>query len=170
MTESTRKSPAGHRLAMNLHRRLPFSREEYERRYDAVLDAMDRAGLDALLVRSPENITYLSGYETPGYYGYHCLVLARGQQPVLVGRRLEIETNVPEFSWLTHIAPAQDHDVPVDSTAGTIEKMGLARHRLGVEKKGWFFTVEEYEALQQRLPHARIVDASNTVEAARLIK
>ena len=93
MKKTTRKSPAGHRLTMNLHRRLPFSREEYERRYDTVLENMERAGVDALLVRSPENITYLSGYETPGYYGYHCLIIARGQQPVLVGRRLEIETN-----------------------------------------------------------------------------
>ena len=170
MKKTTRKSPAGHRLAMNVHRRLPFGREEYERRYDAVLDTMESAGVDALLVRSPENITYLSGYETPGYYGYHCLIIARGQQPVLVGRRLEIETNAPEFSWLTRLVPAQDHQVPVELTARTVEKMGLSRHRLGVEKNGWFFTVEEYEALQHLLPQARIVDASNTVEAARLIK
>ena len=170
MQKTTRKSPAGHRLSMNLHRRLPFRREEYERRYDAVLRHMEGAGVDALLVRSPENITYLTGYETPGYYGYHCLVLARGQQPVLVGRRLEIETNAPEFSWLTRLAPAQDHHVPVEVTSRTIEKMGLSRHRLGVEKNGWFFTVQEYEALNGLLPHARIVDASDTVEAARLVK
>ena len=170
MKKTLRRSAGGHRLAMNLHRRLPFNCEEYERRYDAVQDDMQRSGLDALLVRSPENITYLSGYETPGYYGYHCLIVARGHQPVLVGRRLEIETNAPEFSWLTRLAPVRDHHVPVEVTAKTLDKMGLARKTLGVEKKGWFFTVEEYEALQQLLPHARIADASDTVEAARLIK
>ena len=170
MTETTCNSAGGHRLTMNLHPRLPFGREEYERRYDVVLRNMEQAGVDALLVRSPENITYLSGYETPGYYGYHCLVLARGHEPVLVGRRLEIETNAPEFSWLTRLAPAEDHDVPVELTVRAVEELGFARHRIGVEKKGWFFTVEEYEALRRLLPHARIVDASDAVEAARLIK
>ena len=170
MNGSSSESSGTRGLEMNLHSRLPFRREEYERRYDAVLSNMRDAGVDALLVRSPENITYLSGYETPGYYGYHCLVLAAGQQPVLVGRKLEIETNAPEFSWLEHLAPAEDHEVPAEITARTIEKLGLAHHRLGVEKNGWFFTVEEYEALQRLLPRARIVDASNTVEAARLVK
>ena len=55
MPKTTRKSPDGHRLTMNLHRRLPFRREEYERRYDAVLRNMEGAGVDALLVRSPEH-------------------------------------------------------------------------------------------------------------------
>ena len=170
MSATTHHSAGGHRLEMHLHSRLPFEPEEYARRYDAVQDGMERAGVDALLVKSPENITYLSGYETPGYYGYHCLVLARGEQPVLVGRKLEIETNAPEFSWLAHLAPAEDHDVPVEITARTLERLGLGRRRIGVEKKGWFFTVEEYEALGRLLPHARIVDASDTVEAARLVK
>ena len=164
------RTEAGPVLRMNVHPRLPFGPEEYRRRYDAVLDGMRRIGADALLVRSPENITYLSGYETPGYYGYHCLVVTRDEPPLLVGRRLEIETNAPEFSWLTRLAPAEDHEAPVEITAKSVEDLGLARGRLGVEKKGWFFTVEEYEALARLLPRARLVDASEVVESARLVK
>ena len=168
--EGNLPTEAGPALRMNVHPRLPFGPEEYRRRYDAVLDGMRRIGADALLVRSPENITYLSGYETPGYYGYHCLVVTRDEQPLLVGRRLEIETNAPEFSWLTRLAPVEDHETPVGITAKNVAGLGLARGRLGVEKKGWFFTVEEYEALGRLLPHARLVDASEVVEAARLVK
>ena len=159
----------GHRLTMSSHPRLAFKLDEYQRRYDIVLANMKRARVDALLVRSPENITYLTGYETPGYYGYHCLIVARGHQPLLVARRLEL-TNVPEFSWLTRTAPVRDHEAPAEMTARAVEKLGLARKRIGVEKNGWFFTVEEYESLQALLPKARFIDASNTVEAARLIK
>lgn len=158
------------KLRMNTHRRLPFTSAEYRRRYDLVLGNMKGAGLDALLIHSPENITYLTGYETPGYYGYLCLALVRGEQPVLIGRRLEIITNVPEFSWLTRTALVEDHAVAVDITADTIKKLGFVRRKVGVEKSGWFFPVTEYEALQHRLPRARFVDGSNLVEAARLIK
>ena len=87
---AAKKTSRSARLEMNMHRRVPFSRAEYERRYGLVLDGMRAARVDALLIRSPENITYLTGYETPGYYGYHCLILSAGNQPVLVGRRLEV--------------------------------------------------------------------------------
>ena len=157
-------------LRMNMHRRVPFAREEYERRYRLVLDGMRAAKVDALLVRSPENITYLTGYETPGYYGYHCLVLVSGQQPVLVGRRLEVGTNVPEFSWLTRIAYVEDYDVPVKVTIETVDKLGLARKRLGIEPDGWFFTVNEHKALTEALPKARFVDCSQLVENVRMVK
>ena len=168
MAKSGTKSPV--KLRMNLHNRLPFSREEYERRYNLVLDGMKEAGVAALLIRGPENITYLTGYETPGYYGYHCLIIARGEQPVLVGRRLEIMSNVPEFSWLTRMANVEDHDVPVEVTIKTIKKLGLERRKLGIEPDGWFFTVNEHAALVGALPRARFVDCSKIVEYARMVK
>lgn len=158
------------KLRMNKHRRLPFKPAEYQRRYDLVLDNMKHAKLDALLVHSPENITYVTGYETPGYYGYHCLVIVRGEQPVLVGRRIEILTNVPEFSWLTSTAIVEDHRTPADVTAGVIEKLGMARRKIGVEKSGWFFPVDEYERLGSSLSRALLVDGSGLIEKARLIK
>jgi Xaa-Pro dipeptidase len=169
MTVRSETTAGGHALKMTQHPRLPFTLEEYKRRYDVVLDNMKRAGLDALLVRGPENITYLTGYETPGYYGYHCLVVARGQMPVLVGRKLEL-TNVPEFSWLTETAPVEDHHVPVEVTIRTIERLGLAGKRIGIERGGWFFTVNEYEAIKGALPRATYLDATTTVEEARMIK
>ena len=169
MTRRRVQTESGHQLTMNEHRRLPFTLAEYQRRYDIVLDNMKRAGVDALLVRGPENITYLTGFETPGYYGYLCLILARGEQPLLVGRWTEL-TNVPEFSWLVRTVIVQDHHVPVDVTIKTLKKMGLERRKLGVEKAGWFFTVDEYEALTGALPRARFIDCSKVVEEARMIK
>lgn len=62
---STRRTRSGFNLPMLVHERLAFSPEEYIRRYDLIQDAMARMELDALLVRGPENITYVIGYETP---------------------------------------------------------------------------------------------------------
>ena len=65
---TTRKTQSGFDLPMIVHDRLAFTPEEYIRRYNTIQTAMAEAELDALLVRGPENNTYLSGYETPGYY------------------------------------------------------------------------------------------------------
>ena len=75
-------------IKMVQHERLAFTLGEYRRRYDAVVRAMDAKDIDVLLVRTPENIAYLTGYVTPGYYGYHCLILSRDQAPTLVVRFL----------------------------------------------------------------------------------
>ena len=74
---TTRKTQSGYDLPMVVHDRLAFTPEEYIRRYNTIQTAMAEAELDALLVRGPENITYLSGYETPGYYKYHCIVVPK---------------------------------------------------------------------------------------------
>ncbi len=163
------ESSAGHKLEMSEHDRLGFTLAEYQRRYDLIMEAMRREGMDAVLIRGPENICYVSGFETPGYYKYHGLILARDQAPVLVLRRFE-ELNVWEYSWLTSTVPVDDWEVPGEVMAQTLEKMGLGNKRIGIERSGWFFTVEEYEILKSALPKARLLDASTLVENARLVK
>ncbi len=155
-------------MEMRDRERLGFSLAEYRRRYDAVQEGMHRLGVDALLVRSPENICYLTGYETPGYYKYHALLLSR-DEPVLILRRFE-EPNAEEFSWLTRTVPVEDHAHPVQVTAEAVERLGLGGKRIGVEKAGWYFSVEEYEILRSSLPKATLVDATSVVWRARMVK
>lgn len=156
-------------IKMNQHDRLAFSLGEYRRRIDAALKGMAARGVDVLLVRTPENIAYLTGYVTPGYYGYHCLILALDQAPTLVLRYLE-QTNVFEYSWLTDSAPVTDDRIPYEVTIDTLRTRGLAGKRIGVEKTSFFSTIEEYEGLRGKLPEANFVDGSGIIEWVRVIK
>src|SRR5215471_7372631 len=80
-------------------KKLAFSVAEYEDRLRRVREQMGARQIDVLLVHSPENILYLSGYQTPGYYMYHCLVVPLDSDPVLVMRRGEIGN----FEWLCYL-------------------------------------------------------------------
>ena len=95
--KTTRKTASGYELPMILHDRLAFTPEEFVRRYDVIQAAMERLGIDAVLARGPENITYCSGYETPGYYKYHCVVVPKDGEPVFLVRDLSgsILRNLP---------------------------------------------------------------------------
>ena len=156
-------------LRMNRHDRLAFSLEEYRRRYDAVLRGMRAADIEVLLIRTPENICYLTGYETPGYYGYHCLIVALDQDPVLVVRRSE-ETNAWEFSWLSETRVVLDFEEPSAVMIASLERHGLADERLGIEESAWFTTIEEYKAIARALPEATLLNGSGIVEAVRVVK
>jgi Xaa-Pro dipeptidase len=159
----------GRALHMNTHSRLGFTLDEYQRRYELVLSTMAEQGLDALCIRTPENITYMSGYETPGYYRYHCLVMGKGFEPVIVLRRFE-GLNIPEYSWVTKLVPVDDwEDGPV-VTANLLNQLGLNGKRIGVEKRGWFYTVDEHETLSAALPDSEFVDAIQILWDARMIK
>lgn len=160
---------SGAPFEMITHARLGFSLEEYLRRYELVLSRMVERGLDALCLRSPENITYLTGYETPGYYKYHCLVMGPDFDPVLILRRFE-SLNIPEYAWIPRFVPVDDWEHPPALTAHVLRLLGLSGKRIGVEKQGWFYTVEEHETLSSALKDCVFEDAIDIPWEARMIK
>lgn len=97
-------------VKMRENPRLGFPESEHRRRYDLVMERMREAKLDAMLVKNPENICYITGYETPGHYNFHALVLS-ADEPLMVMRRFE-EANIEEFSWLTKHITIEDHQHP----------------------------------------------------------
>lgn len=168
--KTDRPTASGSALPMIVHDRLAFSPEEYVRRYDNLQAAMAKQGLDALLVRSPENITYFSGYETPGYYKYHCVVVPKDGEPVFLVRDFEW-INSPEFAWSTKIAKVFDWDHPPSVTVNVLQQLGLGEgKRIGVEKQGFFYTVDEHETLVSDLPSNEFVDATQICWDSRMIK
>ncbi len=168
--KTTRKTASGYDLPMIVHDRLAFSPEEFVRRYDKIQTAMAANDLDALLIRGPENITYFSGYETPGYYKYHCVVVPKDGEPVFLVRDFEW-INSPEFAWSTKIAKVFDWDHPPSVTFNVLQQLGLGSgKRIGVEKHGFFYTVDEHETLLRELPENTYFDASRILWDTRMIK
>jgi Xaa-Pro dipeptidase len=168
--KSARKTSNGYELPMLLHDRLAFSPEEYVRRYDIIQAAMAEKGLDALLIRGPENITYFTGYETPGYYRYHCVVVPKDGEPVFLVRDFEW-INSPEFAWSTKLAKVYDWDHSPAVTANVLAQLGLDKgKRVGVEKQCFFYTVDEHETLSRAAPTNDYVDATEILWNARMIK
>ena len=80
-----------------------FPPQEYERRLACARAEMDRRGLKAILVSSPENIYYLTGLDHQGFFAYHMLVLPLEGTPVLITRAMERSTIRDQVPQLRHI-------------------------------------------------------------------
>jgi Xaa-Pro dipeptidase len=149
-----------------------FAREEFEGRLAGVRRRMAERGLRGFLTHTPENIYYLTGYQTAGYYTYQALIVpeAPASEPVFV-IRLPERTNVLARSWLHTMVTYEDTDDPVEVTYRAMSDAGLTRGVIGVEKEAWFLTVKDFEKLAGRLgSDASIVDASGLVEGLRVVK
>ena len=144
-----------------------FPKEEYEIRVARARQNLVEAGIDALVITGPENIFYLTGQQTPGYYTFQALLLPADGDPVFVIRQLEY------FNFIanTFIADAevyQDGDEPVSFLMALIEKRGLRGKRVAIDKRGWFLPIFVYESLAERL--GVVHDGAGIVEKLRAVK
>jgi Xaa-Pro dipeptidase len=156
-------------MAIQNGKELFFSLEEYKQRLSRLREQMAARGIEVLLAHTPENIYYLSGYQTPGYYTYQCIIVPLKEEPIMFTRYLE-ETNVRGLSWIDNRAYYFDTQDPAERTCAVIREHGLANKIIGVEESTWFLTIADYRKLQAGLPEARFQDASGAVEQLRLIK
>ena len=146
-----------------------FSLDEYRARLAALRRRMERAGADVLLVTSPENLYYLSGYQTPGYYWYQTLIVPLEREPVFVVRMNEA-SNVEPLSWVEDCRPYEDFEDWIAHTRNVLADLGLAQGRIGLDYDSFFLRSRDEKRLIAALPAATFVDAAGLVEEGRLIK
>ncbi|MES0133191.1 Xaa-Pro peptidase family protein [Mesorhizobium sp. M0029] len=147
-----------------------FSTEEFQARLRKTQDEMRSRGVDVLLIHSPENIYYLTGYQTSGYFAYQTLMVTESaKEPTILIRFIE-RGNIKEYSWLGHYETWKEGDDVVQRTVDVVRKLGGVDAVIGLEKSSWFLTARVAEELAKKLPTARFVDTSYLVNRIRHIK
>ncbi|MBI4279998.1 MAG: aminopeptidase P family protein [Armatimonadetes bacterium] len=147
---------------------LAFPKAEYDRRLAAVRRGMAERGAEVLLLFSPQNLHYLTGYNTVGYLNYQCLLVPLEGDPVMVVRLLERPV-AEATTWLATVFAYEDHEDPAGAVRRAVHEAGWASRRLACEQTSGFLSVRQYRHLEQVLG-AEIQDGSGIVEGARLIK
>ncbi len=150
-------------------RELAFSVAEYRQRLGRVQAEVQSRGLDVLMVYWPENIYYLTGYHTVGYFGYQVLFVPAAGDPVMLVRRLERQ-NVQDLTWLDGCEVYQDTEDPLDVTARVLTDRGWSARAVGIELDAWFLTTRHFLGLRKRLGGFDPTDASQLVNRIRLVK
>ncbi len=146
-----------------------FSLDEYQHRLDALRGRMQQKGVDVMLIHTPENLYYMTGYQTPGYYWYQTLVVPLDRDPVFITRLIEA-SNVEHLSWVEDSRPYRDSDDWIATTRDVLVDLGMASKRIGIEKRSWFITINDFERLSSMMTSATFVDCSGLVEEGRMIK
>ena len=119
------------------------------------------------MITGPENIFYLTGQQTPGYYTFQTLVLPVEGDPVFVIRQLEY-FNFISNTFIRDAAIYTDGDNPVNFLLDVLKTRGWMKSRIGIDKRGWFLPIAIYEALQAEI--GTIQDAAGVIEQLRAVK
>lgn len=146
-----------------------FSPGEYAQRQAAVRRSLEQARLDAVVVHSPENIYYLTGYQTPGYYWHQALVLPTESDPVFIPPPHEASL-VPEFCWVEDVRMYPDTSDWAEVTAEVLADKGLSSASIGLEEESRFLSVDLRNRIASQLPEATFGNVSRLIESCRLIK
>ena len=119
---------------------LPFSEAEYERRLAKTRAAMEKAGVEVLLVTDPSNMAWLTGYDGWSFYVHQCVVVTLADEPLWYGRKMDAQGAL-RTTWLEeenilyypdeYVQSTERH--PMDHLSGILQDKKLGSFRIGVE-------------------------------------
>ncbi len=139
---------------------------------------MDEAGLDALVLRSGQNFTYLSGVVYPGTLARHMdltdstrpvvLLWPRNGKPVILTNKTA-EGLARRDAWVEKVVLYEAYvDSPQQKLADVIREAGLASAKVGFEKD--YFSAQHWEEIQKALPKMRMTECTALMDRVRWIK
>jgi Xaa-Pro dipeptidase len=151
---------------------LHFSKEELAARRAQSIAALQKRGLDGLLMFRQESMYYLTGYDTFGYVYFQCLYLGADGRVMLL-------TRAPDLRQAQHTSDIADIRVWVDGPEASpatdlreiLRGFGATGKKLGVEWDAYGLTARNGMRLQAAFDgFATLIDASDLVSRQRLVK
>jgi ectoine hydrolase len=156
---------------------LYFTAEEFSARLDKTRRAMEKQGVELLIVSDPSNMAWLTGYDGWSFYVHQAVVVPLDEDPLWFGRQQD-SNGAKRRAWMAtdRLESYPDHYVqsperhPMEVLAEVLTRRGWGKRRIGVEMDNYYFSAKAYAVLQERLPDARFHDATALVNWQRAIK
>ena len=139
---------------------------------------MVAAGMDTLVVASPANQFWLTGYDGQSYYTPQAVIVRLDEEePLWIGRKMDAAgARFTAFLSPARVLPYPDEYVgspdlhPMGFLAGEFVRRGWQRGRIGVETDDYYYTAKWDAILRAGLPETRFVDAFLLVNRCRMVK
>ena len=156
---------------------LPFTRDEYAGRLARTRAAMERAGLELLIVTDPSNMAWLTGYDGWSFYVHQCVLVLGDEDPIWFGRGQDANgarrtvhmSDDRIIGYPDHYVQSTERH-PMDYLAGILRDRGWGDRRIGVELDNYYFTAACHASLVRQLPSASFRDATGLVNWQRAVK
>ncbi|WP_114854748.1 ectoine hydrolase [Brachybacterium sp. YJGR34] len=147
---------------------MTFPPEEYARRLRELRTRMAHRDLDAVIITDPENLMYLTDYQTTGYSFFQALIVPLETEPLMLTRAME-ESNVIERTWLEHSRAYPDTGDAILDLVKALRDHRLGDARVGYERNSYYFPAYQQDRFHDAFGEG-LVDCFGIVEEGRLRK
>lgn len=148
---------------------MTFTFSEYEQRLHNLRERIAKRHLDAVIITDPENIMYLTDYQTTGYSFFQALVVPLDDEPFMVVRALE-ESNIFSRTWLERTRPYPDTGDAIQTLVDALKAWELSDKRIGYERNSYFFPAYQQDRIHTTLIKGKLLDCFGIVEQGRICK
>lgn len=154
---------------MNPREDMTFPFEEYERRVGELRRRMADRLLDAVVITDPENLMYLTDYQTTGYSFFQALVVPLDGEPFMITRAME-ESNVHARTWVETTRPYPDTGDAIQGLVQAMREFGLHTKEVGYERNSYYFPAYHQDYIHSSFTEGRLLDCFGIVEEGRVCK
>jgi len=148
---------------------MTFPFEEYERRLRELRERMAERLLDAVVITDPENLMYLTDYQTTGYSFFQALVVPLENEPFMITRMLE-ESNIHARTWVEKTRPYPDTGDAIQMLVESLREFGLTGKNIGYERNSYFFPAYHQDSIHTTFLDGKLLDCFGIVEEGRVCK
>ncbi|MDA3916034.1 MAG: M24 family metallopeptidase [Deltaproteobacteria bacterium] len=154
-----------------------FSRNEYLKRITDTKTAMDKKGIQILVVCDPANMNYLTGYDGWSFYVPQAvLVIDDQEEPLWIGRNMDVNgakhtAFIKEENMIGYSDDYVQSDIkhPMNFVADTIKEKGWTDKSVGVETDAYYYTARSDKELRKTLGKD-VLDGNLLVNWVRIVK
>lgn len=146
---------------------LSFPETVYSERLDLVQQDLLARGLSGAIIFDPENMYWLTGYQTIGYFTFQAMYVPTIGKPVLVTRVVnrDMALALPTIGDAVAIFDTQDH---IEMLAQYVSQQPR-KGRIGLETTSRYLNVNDYVRLNDQL-QTMLVPWTGVVEPRRMVK
>lgn len=145
---------------------LAFGEDVYASRIEQFQAAMKADGHDAVLIFDPENMFWLTGYQTIGYFTFQTMIVPRDGRPTIVTRIVnrDMAHAMPTISKAIGVLDTEDH---IDVLARVLNATDA--QSIGFEATSRYLSVQDFQTLAPKLS-ARFTAWRAPIERLRAVK
>jgi ectoine hydrolase len=154
-----------------------FNRIEYLKRITDTKTAMDKRGIQILVICDPANMNYLTGYDGWSFYVPQAVLIIDDQEePLWIGRNMDVNgakhtAFIKEENMIGYSDDYVQSEIkhPMNFVADTIKEKGWADKSVGVETDAYYYTARSDHELRKTLGKD-LLDGNLLVNWVRIIK
>ena len=146
---------------------LPAGQSVYDDRLADLQQTIKERGLNGVLIFDHENLFWLTGYQTIGYFTFHATFVGQTGRPTIIARIVNRDLAMAHPT-IGAFEAVRDTEEPVAVLAGFLDQLG-AGARIGVETNTRHLSVADFQQLAV-LSECQLESWGGEIEARRVVK